>query len=267
MLFSTDHQNYFYKWGLEAAYKNMETLSSYLYWSVLDEQKVVLKIYKPISDEADSVKLLGHYNGHGAVQVLRNCDEACVLELVGDGFELVELTRRGDDLAATREFCSVVKRLHAAPAIDIGLRPIDGFLADFDGYLAQEDVAERELVQRVREIFIRLCAEQQKKVNLHGDLHHYNMMQDASGEWVAIDPKGLWGEREYEIGRYMLNPLPDEYENIDVEARYEIVEAELGYDMQRVRGWAICQAVLASIWGDDKMEFGNRFVDMFENQR
>ncbi len=45
---------------------------------------------------------------------------------------------------------------------------------------------------------------------LHGDLHHENILRDASGAWCAIDPKGILGPRVMECGRYLHNFIEDE---------------------------------------------------------
>ena len=41
---------------------------------------------------------------------------------------------------------------------------------------------------------------------LHGDLQHYNVLLDKDRGWVAIDPKGVVGELEYEVGALLRNP-------------------------------------------------------------
>lgn len=43
------------------------------------------------------------------------------------------------------------------------------------------------------------------KVLLHGDLHHENILKDASGNWKVIDPQGRIGEQCLETGRFLLN--------------------------------------------------------------
>lgn len=42
---------------------------------------------------------------------------------------------------------------------------------------------------------------------LHGDLHHYNVRFDRDHGWNAIDPKGVVGEFEYEVGALLRNPI------------------------------------------------------------
>lgn len=43
------------------------------------------------------------------------------------------------------------------------------------------------------------------RVLLHGDLHHENILLDASGNWKVIDPQGRIGEQCLEAGRFLFN--------------------------------------------------------------
>lgn len=55
------------------------------------------------------------------------------------------------------------------------------------------------------ELVAELVASPASRLLLHGDLHQFNILA-AGKEWLAIDPKGLIGERECEIGPLILNP-------------------------------------------------------------
>jgi streptomycin 6-kinase len=46
-----------------------------------------------------------------------------------------------------------------------------------------------------------------QKVLLHGDLHHYNILQSQDGTWKAIDPKGVVGISYFECGAFIENQL------------------------------------------------------------
>jgi hypothetical protein len=64
----------------------------------------------------------------------------------------------------------------------------------------------------VRELF----SEDRPSVLLHGDFHHFNILLSERG-WLVIDPKGVAGPAEYEVGPLLLNPwgeMPDETEAI-----------------------------------------------------
>ena len=42
---------------------------------------------------------------------------------------------------------------------------------------------------------------------LHGDIHHENVKHSGKRGWLAIDPKGLYGERTYDTTNVLCNPI------------------------------------------------------------
>ena len=42
---------------------------------------------------------------------------------------------------------------------------------------------------------------------VHGDFHHHNIL-DAGGRYLAIDPKAMLGEPEFDVPSFLWNPLP-----------------------------------------------------------
>ena len=42
---------------------------------------------------------------------------------------------------------------------------------------------------------------------MHGDFHHHNILASARGP-LAIDPKPMLGEPEYDVPSFLWNPLP-----------------------------------------------------------
>ena len=73
---------------------------------------------------------------------------------------------------------------------------------------------------------------------LHGDLQHYNVLFDNQRGWTAIDPKGVVGELEYELGALLRNPieLPDVFTNPErIKHRLEILTTALQLDYSRAR--------------------------------
>jgi len=77
------------------------------------------------------------------------------------------------------------------------------------------------------------------------------VLHDAARGWVAIDPKGVLGEPEYEAGALLRNPgEPERYASPEiVERRVRCCEARLGLDAGRMVAWGFAQAVLSAIWG------------------
>jgi len=77
------------------------------------------------------------------------------------------------------------------------------------------------------------------------------VLRDRERGWLAIDPKGVVGELEYEVGALLRNPveLPDIVTNpAIIERRIGTVSARLGRDADRVLCWAFAQAVLSATW-------------------
>lgn len=86
---------------------------------------------------------------------------------------------------------------------------------------------------------------------LHGDLHHYNVLFDSDRHWLAIDPKGVLGELEYEVGAALRNPCetPELFASpATIETRIARFEAELKLNPDRMLAWGFAQAVLSAIW-------------------
>ena len=145
--------------------------------------------------------------------------------------------------------------LNADPqvALDLGgpLRRADSD-AKFDRYVATgDDQISLELVEAARYLFSQLCASQRSPRLLHGDLQHYNVLFDSSRGWVAIDPKGVVGELEYEIGAIIRNPVerPELFlARATIERRLRQFTSKLNLDYERMLAWSFAQAVLSSIW-------------------
>ncbi len=100
--------------------------------------------------------------------------------------------------------------------------------------------------------YAELCDSMGEPVVLHGDLHHDNVLRLGAGGWLAIDPAGIVGEREYETGALLRNPWPGLLElphpGRILERRIDQLAEALELDVGRIRGWAYSEAVLAAVW-------------------
>jgi streptomycin 6-kinase len=118
-------------------------------------------------------------------------------------------------------------------------------------HTSHDDHIPRELVRHGHELFVQLAKSQGQATLLHGDLHHYNVLSDTRRGWLAIDPKGVVGEVEYEIGAIFRNPAeaPKLFTSPKiVEARLQRFFRTLRVHDERVLQWAFAQAVLSVIW-------------------
>lgn len=228
-----------------------ETATSLLGFGVRGDARVVLKVTKQEGDESHSGKVLRAFAGDGAVRVYESETGAVLLERLEPGEDLVRLVKRGADEAATQIFAQVMAKLahHEAPA---ECPTVSDWGRGFDRYLNSGDLRiPPDLVHYAHELFQDLASTQRTPMLLHGDLQHYNVLFDSRHGWVTIDPKGVVGELEYEIGAILRNPveLCEFFSTPDIiNRRLRTLTDALNLDHSRTLNWSFAQAVLSAIW-------------------
>ena len=84
---------------------------------------------------------------------------------------------------------------------------------------------------------------------LHGDIHHGNILDFGPRGWLAIDPKGLIGERGFDYANLFCNP---EAEIATAPGRLvrqvEVVVEAAGMERQRLLKWIVAYAGLSAAW-------------------
>jgi streptomycin 6-kinase len=174
-----------------------------------------------------------------------------LLERLEPGEQLVNLVTCGYDDEATKILAGVIEKLvgHTAPA---ECPSVAEWGKGFNRYVESGDAQiSLDLVREARTVYEELVSSQRQTMLLHGDLQHYNVLFDYNRGWVAIDPKGVAGELEYEVGALLRNPVeqPEFFSSLDiVERRLAILTSLLPLDRARTLKWAFAQAVLSAIW-------------------
>jgi len=228
-----------------------ETPTSLIGLGVRDGVRVVLKITKQVGDESHSGEVLKAYGGKGAVRVYESEPNAVLLERLVPGEQLVNLVRQSRDDEATNILAEVIAKLanHEAP---IDCPTVTDWGRAFDRYLKSGDEQiPHEVVVEAREMYEELASSQRQTMLLHGDLQHYNVLFDNERGWVAIDPKGVIGELEYELSAALRNPieLPDVFANpVTINRRLETLTSKLNLDYSRALRWSYTQSILSAIW-------------------
>ena len=214
------------EWGLELG--PPFALGRYSFVAPAGED-AVLKVTPPEDDESDEEgDALALWDGDGAVRLLRRDVPRRAL--------LLERARPGADSSGLGEEAAT------AIAVSVGLRLWRPAAAPFrwigDHVPRWLDAAEaegHELVPLARELYASL--EVGRSTLVHGDLHHHNLL-DAGGRYVAIDPKPMLGEPEYDVPSFLWNPLPYTMRR-DVTERRLAAFAAAGLDQARMRMWAV----------------------------
>ncbi len=116
-----------------------------------------------------------------------------------------------------------------------------------------------KLVETAELLSSELLAENKDEALLHGDFHHFNVLESEHG-WLAIDPKGVVGPKGYEVGPFLINPVPDflnggnpracpeRSRRAQTEKRIAILSEMLSMERERIRSWGLCHAVLSAWW-------------------
>ena len=231
--------------------RSIETPSSLIAFGWRGAQPVVLKVIKHAGDEWLAGELASAFDGHGVARVYEWIDGGVLLERLDPGTALVELTRSGRDDEASAILAGVMMAMVPARSV-----PACPTVQDWGSAFVRQASAARsqmsaELLSPAAQLYAELCATQRSPRLLHGDLHHYNVLHDRDRGWLAIDPKGVVGELEYEVGAALRNPneRPEYFADRAIVARrVDVFASALGLDAERIVAWAFAQAVLSAIW-------------------
>ena len=224
---------------------------------------VVLKLGVPNSELLSEINALTHYNGQGACRLLDSDPQKgmMLLERLEPGTMLSSLE---DDEHATRIAADVMSQLW---------RPVpenrDDFIqltSWFNGfkrlrkqYRGKTGPLPEDLVELAESLSRELLAENKDEVLMHGDFHHYNILESQRG-WLAIDPKGVVGPKGYEVSPLLTNPykrfLTGGIPRVQTAKRIAILSEMLGMERERIRNWGISHSVLSAWWSlEDKEDW------------
>ena len=228
-----------------------QTQGSILAFGRRGTQPVVLKVIKDPGDEWRSGEIVDAFDGKGVVRVYEYVEGAMLLERACPGTHLVSIALNADDDRATEILVDVIGRMSpCAPAHTVPT--VEAWAKGFERYVAGGSTQiPTRLVLDAHRLYTDLCCSQSQARLLHGDLHHSNVLFDSDRGWVAVDPKGVAGELEYEIGAALRNPQerPNLFTDPTViEARAQRFAHELHLDARRILAWGFAQAVLSAIW-------------------
>ena len=163
---------------------------------------------------------------------------------------MVGLVRHGEDDEASRIICAVVPTLHAPKAHPPpALTP----LAEWFRPLAAMAEGRGGALGLSAETAAALLGSPEESVVLHGDIHHANVLDFGPRGWLAIDPKGLVGERYFDYANILCNP---DFETATTPGRFRrqigVVAAAAGLSRRRLLAWVLAWAGLSAAfdWED-----------------
>lgn len=227
-----------------------ETNTSTLFPCIYKDKRAILKIPKT-DEEVRSIQLMRYWSGVGAARVLQTDGNAILLERVenDEGTTLKKMVAQGADTQATRIICQVASLLHTfeteklPPLIPLNqwFEPLVGSVHFSNEFLTiSASIANSLLLEQ-----IEICV-------LHGDLHHDNILLSDDRGWLAIDPKGLYGDRAFDFANILCNPNKAlALEDGRLLHHLKIISQETGIETSRMLEWVIAWTGLSAIWMEE----------------
>lgn len=197
--------------------------------------------------------LMVWWAGEGAARVLAHGGDAILLERAVGNVSLTAMALHGQDDAAAAILCQVAAGLHAPrdrPPPDslvplpIWFRQLEPAAQARGGIFVESAAAARELLGAPRDVAV-----------LHGDLHHGNVLDAGERGWIAIDPKGLIGERGFDFANIFHNPTKEIALTPGRLPRLIGIVAQLaGLEPVRLIKWILAYSGLSAAWSLDSGE-------------
>ncbi len=212
----------------------------------------VLKICKPSIEVLTEINTLQEYNGRRFCKVFDSDTENGVIleERILPGIRLRDEKSLEKRLSI---FSSLFNGLHIEPAITGKYPTYVGWVSKITNYMSKREdyKALYSYMKKAEDICLFLDALYPKRMLLHGDLHHDNILLSSNGRYKIIDPKGVLADSIFDVSRFILN----EFENdISVQLREKIYyiisffEKSLNIPSSIIKQCVFVEVAMANCW-------------------
>ena len=222
-----------------------------------DGEPAVLKAGWPFEERRQEWLALRHWDGRGAVRLLRADPSANVLLLERLG---------ASDLRTVEaiEACEVVAGLYGALHVPAPAR-LDRLSAtvarwtDDLAALPRSAPFPRRLVEQAVHLGRALASDPATDGTLvHTDLHDENVLAARRAPWVAIDPQPLSGDPHYEPAPMLWNRWDEVLAARDprfaIRRRFHTLVDVAGLDEQRARDWVVVREAHNAMWAIEESD-------------
>jgi streptomycin 6-kinase len=232
-----------------------DTVSLVLFGESPRAGPVVLKIGPPDFERNAEIAATREAAGPGMVRMIAADPTLSIvmLERLSPGTELAESDL--DDADTTHIVAQRLRAFWREPADPTGLIPLERWTKELRQFTPHDQPGfPNDLVLRGQSILESMLATPTSASLLHGDMHHHNILWRDGYGWTTIDPKGLIGERGFDITAWMMNPWGHVAETdflVRSNRRLDILADTLGEDRARLANWCLVFAALNLCWSLD----------------
>ncbi|MCO5144136.1 MAG: phosphotransferase [Oligoflexia bacterium] len=226
-----------------------KTYTSELYKVSYQKQICILKILTKTGqrDEKHAAKALEFFAGEAAVILMQSTNEAHLLEYL-DGDALTALVKMNKDVEASTIICELLKKLHK-PSVGTDLPSLR---ERYDKLYRKAENEKNSIYARAAELADSLLKNPLNQVVLHGDIHHENILHHSKRGWLAIDPKGIYGESTFDLANVFFNPsdMPEFILNEERVLKIsKLVSGLMKIEQKRILQFAFTYGCLSAVWG------------------
>jgi streptomycin 6-kinase len=184
-------------------------------------------------------------DGNGAVSVLAREQDAMLMERAAGPRSLVGIDASGLPGEAYAILCDVAASLHRPRGtVPVEAMPLSAWLQRLNDVSSSSDFFER-MAQKAA----MLLDGKHDIAILHGDLHHWNVLDGECRGWLAIDPNGLVGDRTFDFALMVLpTNLKEDRTHAVLWSRAQMIARLAHLDADRLLSWTAVQAALWAAW-------------------
>jgi streptomycin 6-kinase len=216
------------------------------------EQPVILKISFDEKSIAEEKQALIYFNGNGSIKLIDANEKyhALLLQQAVPGATLKSFYPDQMDFVMDR-YIDTIKKLHDKRwPNQHHYRHINDWLKAIDKLIPNHPCTSH-LLEKAISLKNALLATRTTEVFLHGDLHHDNILKNDD-QWLAIDPKGIIGEPEFEIAAFDFMYITELANKTDVrvifESRVNLLAQKANLNAQRIKDWVFVRLILMAAW-------------------
>ncbi|WP_233711276.1 aminoglycoside phosphotransferase family protein [Lederbergia citrisecunda] len=249
-----DIEVYAEKWSL-TSFQFIPSYSANIVFTCFSENlgSVVLKIGNSNSREIfTEFNTLHEYDGRRFCRVFdADIENGVILEeCIKPGIPLRDESSLDKRLSV---FSLLYKDLHQTPANAEMYPTYTEWVDKITKYMSQrQDCKELYLfMKKAQDICYSLSSMYKKRMLLHGDFHHDNILLGNGEEYRIIDPKGVVGDPIFDVPRFILNEFGDEitpelYEKINY--IINVLEKSLDIPNKIIRECLFVETAMGICW-------------------
>ena len=208
-------EKYIAQWELsEVTFQQSLSVNSLIFYAFSKRYgKVILKILinSEFAEDTKEIMSLLQFQGENFCKLYEYSleDKVYIMERIIPADTLYESACREERIKIAG---AIFKVLHKPDLPDSTFPTYtEWFEAGKEGTKNRKDCEDlRQYLESAESMLKEICRKFPRKVLLHGDLHHENILKNENGSYTVIDPKGVVGDPVFDLSRFILDEFRDD---------------------------------------------------------